>query len=176
VVDRSVGASLVVLYAKTPVDSIRWGQSQGCLQAAVRAHWDAQALQPVQQRLVAAAAGFAAVHMALALEEVKQLSLAHWEALVHGIAGHQLSVFEAASCRLQLGLTDHTSEALCHCVVELGGETGRWSVAEIVAIVRVHIHLVDLHIVPGAAVQAAHEWERIVVVLDSSASDAVIAH
>jgi hypothetical protein len=170
VVDRSVGASLVVLYAKTPVDSIRWGQSQGCLQVAVRAHWDAQALQPVQQRLVAA------VHMALALEEVKQLSLAHWEALVHGIAGHQLSVFEAASCRLQLGLTDHTSEALCHCVVELGGETGRWSVAEIVAVVRVHIHLVDLHIVSGAAVQAAHEWERSVVVLDSSASDAVIAH
>jgi hypothetical protein len=131
--------------------------------------------QQLVQRLVAAAIAIAAGHMALALEEVKQPSRAHWEVLDHGIDGHQLSVFAAASCRLRLGLADRTSEAQCRCAVELGGEMGRWSVAETVAVAHVHIHLVDLHTAPGAAVQAAHEWERIVVVLDSNASDAAIA-
>jgi hypothetical protein len=127
------------------------------------------------QQLVAVAVAIAAVHMAPALEEAKQLFRAHWEVLDHGIAGHQLTVFVAASCRLRLGLADRTFEAQCHCAVELGGEMGRRSVAETVAVAHVHIHLVDLHTAPGAAVQAAHEREQIVVVLDSNASDAAVA-
>jgi hypothetical protein len=74
------------------------------------------------QRLVAAEVAIAAGHMAPALEEVEQLFRAHWEVLDHGIVGHQLTVFVAASCRLWLGLTDRTSEAQCRCAVELGGE------------------------------------------------------
>jgi hypothetical protein len=175
-VDRSAGASLVVLYAMTPADSIRSDLWQGCLRVAVQAHRDVQAQQPVQQRLVAAAVAIAAVHMAVVLEEVTQLSRAHWGVPDHGNAEHQLSEFVAASCRLRVGSTDRTFEAQCRCAVELGDEMGYWSVAEIVAVARVHIHLVGLHNVSIAAAQAALESERIVVVPDSNANGAVIAH